>query len=193
MFWAIHRAISVSQKDSFNSSSLEIIVYIWSIDQVFRLVEGIWLHRKIRPIRFFWRKKTYFTSYARYMFWATSYEISLDKKILSTLLLKKLIYICTMQQHWWTCLARGSINPSKIQYTIHLHIYILYILLPPPMYIVAICLSLCLSLGARPVWLRVGAHSTILPSVTPRHHQQQVFNIHYCLSQRYSLYCMSQK
>ena len=41
------------QKDSFNSSSLEIIVYIWSIDQVFRLVEGIWLHRKIRPIRFF--------------------------------------------------------------------------------------------------------------------------------------------
>ena len=32
--------------------------------QAFRFVEGIWLHRKSHQIRFFFRKKTLFTSYS---------------------------------------------------------------------------------------------------------------------------------
>ena len=39
-------------------------------NQAFRFVEGIWLHRKSRQIRFFFSEQTYFTSYVR-MFLAT--------------------------------------------------------------------------------------------------------------------------
>ena len=42
-------------------------VRTYVVNQVFRLVEGIWLHRKSRQIRFFFRKKKYFASYLRNM------------------------------------------------------------------------------------------------------------------------------
>ena len=43
----------------------------YGVNQEFRFAEGIWLHRKSRRIPFYFRKKTFFTSYMRNMFWAT--------------------------------------------------------------------------------------------------------------------------
>jgi len=41
------------------------------VNQAFWFVEGIWLHRESHQIRFFFRKKTLFTSYVRNVNWAT--------------------------------------------------------------------------------------------------------------------------
>ena len=40
-------------------------VRTYGVNQVFRFVESIWLHRKSRQIRFSYRKKTLFISYVR--------------------------------------------------------------------------------------------------------------------------------
>ena len=42
----------------------------YGVNQEYRFVGGIWLHRKSRQIRFF-SEITYFPSYVRNMFWAT--------------------------------------------------------------------------------------------------------------------------
>ena len=41
------------------------------VNQTFRFVKCIWLHRKSRQIRFFLRKKTLFSSFVRNVKWAT--------------------------------------------------------------------------------------------------------------------------
>ena len=43
----------------------------YEVNQVFRIVEGIWLHRNSRQIRFFFSEKIYYTSYVRNMFLGT--------------------------------------------------------------------------------------------------------------------------
>ena len=41
------------------------------VNQAFRFVEGIWLHRKSHQIRFFFREKILFSSYVRNVKWAS--------------------------------------------------------------------------------------------------------------------------
>ena len=43
----------------------------YGVKQVFQFVEGIWLHRKSRQIRGFFREITWFTSYVRKLFLVT--------------------------------------------------------------------------------------------------------------------------
>ena len=51
----------------------------YGVNQVFRFVEGIWLHRKSRQIREKKNsEKTYFTSYVRNMFCNILYKLTME-------------------------------------------------------------------------------------------------------------------
>ena len=55
----------------------------YGVNQVFRFVEGTWLHRKSLQILFFF-EKTYFKSYLRNLLWATFYKH--DRRVEITLI-----------------------------------------------------------------------------------------------------------
>ena len=72
----------------------------YGVNQEFRYVESVCLHRKSRQIRFIFRRKPFFTSYVRNMFWATilfkyhdHYHLFCDVDILNLLKLAILLQV----------------------------------------------------------------------------------------------------